>query len=359
MDRRPRLVALTLLLLLVFGSFLLYIERIIQEVRAEAALHTRIYALVQRGLLSLDADAELEALLAIQATLTELGVPVVIVNAEGELYAAANLPFEVDPGDAEARQRALDYTRHLNRHNVPIGEPGVGMIHFGLPSIVSWLRWVPWFQIGVALVLGAAVFFLMRSAVRAERERLGAATARELAHQMATPLSALAGWVEVLRLAPEERAALVTAERIATEIGADIERLERVSRRFELIGQAPALEMVEVEDVINELDGYLRPRLPRLGGEIVLRVRVRPGLPPVRGNRVLLVWAFENLVKNSLDALAGGEGGRIRIAAALSERTGSDSPWRIRGRGSVRAYGTGSSSPVSRPRSGGGVWDSP
>ncbi len=318
MDQRPWLVALTLLALVVFGSFLLYTERIIQEVRSEAALHTRIYALVQRGLLSLDTDAELEALLAIQATLTELGVPVVIVNAEGELYAAANLPFPVEPGDASARRRALDYTRVLDRHNAPISEPGVGTIHFGLPSVVAWLRWSPWLQSGVTLVLGVAVFFLMRSAVRAERERLWAATARELAHQMATPLSALAGWVEVLRLAPGERDALVTAERLATEIGADIERLERVSRRFELIGQTPALEAVSVGDVVNELDGYLRPRLPRLGGAIRLRARVRPGLPAVRGNRVLLVWAFENLLKNSLDALAGGGGGRIRIAAAAA-----------------------------------------
>jgi signal transduction histidine kinase len=33
---------------------------------------------------------------------------------------------------------------------------------------------------------------------------------------------------------------------------------------------------------------------------------------------VLLVWALENLVKNSLDALAGGGGGWIRIAAAAA-----------------------------------------
>jgi signal transduction histidine kinase len=273
---------------------------------------------VQRGLLSLDPDAELEALLAVQTTLTELGVPVVIVNAEGELYAAANLPFQVDLGAGESRRRALAYARNLDRYNAPIVEPGVGTIHFGLPSVVAWLRWAPWLQVGVTLVLGVAAFFLMRSAVRAERERLWAATARELAHQMATPLSALAGWVEVLRLAPGERDALVTADGIATEIGADVERLERVSRRFELIGQTPALEPIPVGEIVNELDRYLRPRLPRLGSEIRLRARVWPGLPPVFGNRVLLVWALENLVKNSLDALAGRSGGRIRIAAAAA-----------------------------------------
>lgn len=318
MDRRPWLVALALVSFVVFGAFLLYTGRIVQEVRAEAELHTRIYAHVQRGLLSLDPGAELEALLAIQATLTELGVPIVIVNAEGELYAAANLPFRFEMTDSVARRRALEYIRHLDRHNSPVSEPGVGTIHFGIPPVVAWLRWAPWLQVGVTLVLGAAVFFLMRAAVRAERERLWAATARELAHQMATPLSALAGWTEVLRLAPGERDLLIPVDRIANEIAADIERLERVSRRFELIGQKPALEPVPVRVVIQEIDCYLRPRLPRLGGEIRLRARIRPGLPPVRANRVLLVWALENLVKNSLDALAGGGPGWIRIAAAAS-----------------------------------------
>lgn len=321
MDRRPWLVALALVSLAVFGAFLLYTGRIVQEMRAEAELHTRIYAHVQRGLLSLDSGAELEALLAVQATLTELGVPIVIVNAEGELYAAANLPFHFEMTDSVARRRALEYIRHLDRHNTPVSEPGVGTIHFGLPPVVAWLRWAPWLQVGVTLVLGAAVFFLMRAAIRAERERLWAATARELAHQMATPLSALAGWTEVLRLTPGERELLIPVDRIATEIAADIERLERVSRRFELIGQTPALEAVPVRAVIQEIDQYLRPRLPRLGGEIELRARLRPGLPPVRANRVLLVWALENLVKNSLDALAGGGPGWIRIAAAASGAT--------------------------------------
>src|SRR5690606_715703 len=39
----------------------------------------------------------------------------------------------------------------------------------------------------------------------------------------------------------------------------------------------------------------------------------------VRGNRVLLVWALENLLKNALDALAG-RGGRIRVAARRGEQ---------------------------------------
>jgi nitrogen-specific signal transduction histidine kinase len=39
---------------------------------------------------------------------------------------------------------------------------------------------------------------------------------------------------------------------------------------------------------------------------------VAPDTPPLRANRVLLVWALENVIKNAVDALSG-KGGRITI----------------------------------------------
>src|SRR5690606_36963189 len=115
-------------------------------------------------------------------------------------------------------------------------------------------------QVGTAFVLVVVTVGLVRSNVRAERERLWAAMARELAHQMGTPLSSLVGWVEVLGLPPEEREGWIDQERIAREVAADVERLERVSRRFELIGKPPELEPVRVEVVLEELEKYMRPR---------------------------------------------------------------------------------------------------
>jgi signal transduction histidine kinase len=154
----------------------------------------------------------------------------------------------------------------------------------------------------------------MRADMRAHRERLWSAMARELAHQMGTPLSSLAGWVEVLQLTAEERRAMAATDHIGRVMQADVERLERVSRRFELIGKPPALERVAVADVVDELVSYFRPRLPHLGKGITLRARVDRDLPSIRANQVLLVWALENIIKNAIDALAG-RGGRISFMA--------------------------------------------
>ncbi|HEX7118890.1 MAG TPA: HAMP domain-containing sensor histidine kinase [Longimicrobiales bacterium] len=315
MDRRPWPAALAVLSLFFVGSFLLYTELMVREVRAEAAVHSRMYAIVQRGLISLEPGAELKALASLQTSLTGLGIPIVVRGADGEPQWVANLPFEADPAVATDRERILAFVRELDRRNPPIIEPGIGTVHFGSPPVLNWLRWVPLLQVGTAIVLLLVGLGLVRSNVRAERERMWAAMARELAHQMGTPLSSLVGWVEVLALSPEERDDLVDGDRIAREIAADVERLERVSRRFELIGKPPALDRVSVAEVLDELERYLRPRVPRLGGAIRFRVRARRDVPPVRANRVLLVWALENVVRNALDALAG-RAGSIRVAAA-------------------------------------------
>jgi signal transduction histidine kinase len=66
---------------------------------------------------------------------------------------------------------------------------------------------------------------------------------------------------------------------------------------------------------VRDLEHYLAARLPRLARKgIDLLVDIPQGLPRVKGNEVLLIWALENVVKNALDALAG-RGGKITIYA--------------------------------------------
>jgi len=89
---------------------------------------------------------------------------------------------------------------------------------------------------------------------------------------------------------------------------ADTDRLLKVSRRFELIGQHPSLDVVDVSAIAQRLRRYFQARLPSLGSRVSLVVDVAADAPAVLGNETLLEWAFENLIKNALDALAGREG---------------------------------------------------
>jgi signal transduction histidine kinase len=51
---------------------------------------------------------------------------------------------------------------------------------------------------------------------------------------------------------------------------------------------------------------------------IELVVHTAPGLPDVGGNPVLLEWAFENIIKNAIDVLAG-KGGHIEVRADTAD----------------------------------------
>ncbi|MGH7552402.1 MAG: sensor histidine kinase [Longimicrobiales bacterium] len=314
MNRRFWTAALAVAALLVFGSYLAYTQYLVNEIRKQNNFHRSIYSMVQRGLLE-EAGATL-ALFDMQIMLDSLGVPTVVYSPSGDIYGVRNLPFGDSLRTASDTNRVKQYAQQLERRN-PLNKaevPGAGIVYFGEPRLLAWLRWVPYLQVGGAVLLVLVAATMVRANVRAERERLWAAMARELAHQMGTPLSSLSGWLEVLALPEAERKGMASADHIAAVMQSDVERLERVSRRFELIGKPQALETVNIRDVVEELECYFRPRLPKLGRGIRLRSRVRGGIPAIRANRVLLAWALENVVKNAVDALAG-RGGKILILA--------------------------------------------
>jgi signal transduction histidine kinase len=56
------------------------------------------------------------------------------------------------------------------------------------------------------------------------------------------------------------------------------------------------------------LEEYLQKRLPKLSQGIKLKISIPEIETNILGNKILLSWALENVVKNSLDAMAGRTG---------------------------------------------------
>lgn len=314
MKRRLRPLTLAIAAILVFGTYLIYTQYTVQLIKTQSDFESRIYLHVQTGILT--PGSEFDALTSIQQVLDSLDLPMITFNAEGAITGAINLPFEMDLGSEAGRQRVQEYARGIERRHPRnrASQPGIGAIIFGAPPWIAWLRWVPYLQVAAGLALALVAVVMVRADLRAERERMWSAMARELAHQMGTPLSSLSGWVEMLTLPPARRTDMTSDAHMAEVMSADLDRLERVSRRFELIGKPPALESVAPQEVVDELRAYFEPRLPKLASGIRFRARIAANVPRIQANRVLLAWALENLVKNSVDALAG-RGGRILVSA--------------------------------------------
>jgi signal transduction histidine kinase len=314
-------VALATLFVLLLGWYVLYTQEIVRALRADAVTLTQIFAEVQQGLSSTDPEEEVEALFRLQSIIIESEMPIIQTGPGDTVYAVRNLPFEVDLETAEGQNRAREYASSLDALHPPVASSGLSYLHFGDTPQVRRLRWIPWLQVAGLLLTVVVGLTMVRYQRRVEGERAWTAMARELAHQLGTPISSLQGWLELLRMPPKERPDALLEGEIAGGVEEDLVRLERISHRFELIGRETELVSLSLQSIVHDLERYLQSRLPRFGPGVKLSVEVPEDLPPLKGNEVLLTWALENVVKNALDALAGS-GGRITIRARKAVEPG-------------------------------------
>ena len=313
MRRGAPVVLLGFLLALVLGSYIVYSQRVVVELRRDASRSSRMHAQILSALADPSPDAANAALLELASSIRELGVPVIITDTRGRPTWAINLPFEASVDDP----RVAQHIALLDRENPPLVEPTIGTIHFGDSRLVKSLRYIPALQALLVAFVFLAGVYVLRTRGRADRERVWAGMARESAHQLATPLSSLAGWIELLA---DRAGSDATAARALEYMRGDLDRLERVAHRFERIGR-PAKEVpVDVGELADRVAHYFQARVPTLAHAVEVKLVLGQGPLVVRGDAVLLEWALEAVAKNAIDALAG-HGGTVEISA---QRTADD-----------------------------------
>jgi signal transduction histidine kinase len=285
--------------------WLVYTQRVVTDLRREAARSSQMYARVYQAL-SNQGDDGTAALLDLSRYINQAGVPVIVTNDKGVPTAYANLPFDVPIESPRVRE----YVRVLDRANVPISQPGVGNVHYGDTPLVEGLRVVPIITVvTLGLFLLAGTYAIVTRG-RAERERVFAGMAREAAHQLGTPLTALAGWVELL--AERSGGSDTTAQTAVGHMRGDLDRLERVAHRFERIGRPAQRDAVDVREIVFRVAAYFRARVPTMTHTVSITATLPDEPLSVEGDAVLLEWALESLVRNAIDALAG-VGGHVEL----------------------------------------------
>jgi signal transduction histidine kinase len=278
-----------------------------RHLTADARDASESYARVFRGLTNPREGGATEALLQQAEEIRRRGIPIVITNANGVATDTANLPRAMKLDSPEMRA----FVAALDAENPPVVERSVGTVHYGAPPVRDYLRLVLGLVVLVLLAVLSVGLIAKRAEVRSSQDRVFVAMARESAHQLGTPLSSLAGWIEQLRARPDPGAV-----EIADHLDADYRRLDRVSRRFERIGQPPRQERVDVGALAVAAASYFRPRLPKLANPVTIDVKVESNAPIVEGDALLLEWALEALLKNAVDALSGTSG---TIALAVTD----------------------------------------
>lgn len=293
-----------LLFALLLTSYIVFTQQVVRDLKGEGKRTSEKYARVFRAQIDTTESASTQALFDLSRSIREEGVPLVVTDRAGVPTSSANIPATIVNDDSLLRA----YIRALDRLNPPVVDSIIGQIHYGNPPIVRWLRIIPALQAASALVLVLAAAYIVRTRGNAERERVWAGMARESAHQLATPLSSLSGWIELL----EERGVDEQTQAALTQMQADLVRLDRVAHRFERIGREPRRDTVDVAALAERLASYFRQRVPTLKHAVSIAVTPPEAPFTVQGDAVLLEWSMEVLVKNAVDALAG-RGGHISV----------------------------------------------
>ncbi len=197
------------------------------------------------------------------------------------------------------KAKVLDYVKGQNEPiKVQISPGVINYIFYKDSVIISRLKLFPYFQLTITGLFLIVAYLLFSTARRSEQNRVWVGMSKETAHQLGTPISSLAGWIEYLKTKDIDSG-------IVAEIQKDIDRLEVVSKRFSKIGSTPQLKEENIYAVLRDVVGYMRPRIPS-GINLKFQQQDTGVIIPV--GRELFEWVIENLIRNSVDAIEGKKG---------------------------------------------------
>ena len=211
-----------------------------------------------------------------------------------------------DSATAQERERAEIFVQNAPASSMIVTTPKTHNGYFYYESKPYYGLVVPFMMPFVLLVFGVVCFLVYQRIKSYEHSAIWGGLAKETAHQLGTPISSLIAWTELLceRSRSKEDATLVE---LAESMQNDLERLQKTTARFGMIGTQPPLTEVNLGEVFEEVQTYFEKRLPHISRRVEIQL-IHRQVPPVLANAQLLHWVFENLIRNSLDAMDKTEG---------------------------------------------------
>jgi len=266
-------------IILVLVGFMIYSEYMMNHLEQEIKTSSRIYGRFIRGV----GEMETELDIIFDEVVQNIAFPVVVTDNEANIIAVRNIEQGMEEEILQKLMRIRDPVV-IEYENIPLGR-----VYYGDTKAISFLRWAPFFQITLALLLLAVGIYWFRGARKTEQEMIWTGIAKETAHQLGTPLSSLLAWTEYIKDVD-----------IKKEMMKDIEKLEEVSERFSSIGSISFKE-TEINTILANSVAYIEKRIPNLENRVnILEDYGKVSL--LKMDQGLISWAIENILKNSVDA---------------------------------------------------------
>ena len=300
---------LLLFAILIAAFSIIFTNNLVKELKKEERKKIELWAQATKNLVNISSDGDFS--LAINVITENKKIPLILVDECDSILEYRNLityskldsllTFKVKL--FKEKKITNNFLKHelkvmKEENRTPIEVNFIGdkqFIYYKDSNILSMLRYYPFYQLGFILIFFIIAYIIFSAAKKSEQNKVWAGMAKETAHQLATPLSSLIAWSELLKDSEINTDTL-------NEINKDLQRLETITDRFSKIGSVPALKNYHIHELLGNFLEYLEKRLPQKI-EIIKKFPEDPII--VSANKTLFEWAIENLCKNATDAMKG------------------------------------------------------
>ena len=272
-----------------------------QNFKSEERIKMEIWSKAQTELIN--SDQENISPLTLDILRKNTSTPMIMKNIKGNIDSSNIENF--NPSDSILVAKLIE---KFSRENKPIeikynGEI-LSILYYGNSNVINKLKYYPIALLLIVFLFGSVVYFFYRSSKTAALNKLWSGMAKETAHQIATPLSSIMGWVEILKTKNID-------DNYIDEIQKDIKRLNIITDRFSKIGSVPVLEK---NDVISETKSAFEYMKTRTSNSVNFKIKTPKKEIIALLNSQLYGWTIENLIKNSIDSMKGKGDITIEIA---------------------------------------------
>jgi nitrogen-specific signal transduction histidine kinase len=286
--------ALLLFAVVIGVGSLVYTENLVSRLKIEERENVELWAEATRLISLPDMNQNLEFLYSIIEN--NKTIPVILTDEADSIISAGNFNRErID--DKDFLNKNLMKMKEKNEPIIiNLENNHFNRIYYKDSIILTMLIYYPYIQLSIIILFILVSYLAFRSSRKADQNQVWVGMSKETAHQLGTPTSSLAGWIEIM----QHRYPDIS---ITKELSRDVERLEKVTERFSRIGSKPALVNDNITATVARTFDYLKSRTSS-------KVRFVTGFDMDREihipvNTALIEWVIENVAKNAIDSMEG------------------------------------------------------
>ena len=246
-------------IILIIG-LLFYSNSLVNRLRNDNREIVKVYSQIIAKTVNEPSDSNLN--FVFDEIIKKVQFPIIYSNINNDPQYSRNLGKDLNKEDLKKNMESMD------KQNQPIPIIYIeeksnktftlGYLHYGNSELIRQLRWLPYLEIIIVSLFVGLGFVGFNTIRNSEKRNIWVGMARETAHQLGTPVSALMGWVERLKSHPDE--SLI----VLKEMESDLERLNEIGDRFSKIGSKTSLEKVSLKKLVNQQVKYIKNRITRV-----------------------------------------------------------------------------------------------